>query len=142
MLYLQSNPDVDIGSFCEEFLNMTKPSSFGVLSVMYYEVKRCVSHDKRLLIHRCEPDDGYPEGSAVLVDTGEKLVRVSYAMMRNIVNDTLRDVTTNLDEISLPGSDLVLESIVDLEDSAIGAGLLSMNKKLFDDNDQVSVLCQ
>ena len=63
-------------------------------------------------------------------------------MMRNIVNGTLRDVTTNLDEISLPGSDLVLESIVDVEDSAIGAGLLSMNKKLFDDNDQVSVLCQ
>jgi hypothetical protein len=28
MLYLQSNPEVDIGSFCENFLNMTKPSSF------------------------------------------------------------------------------------------------------------------
>jgi hypothetical protein len=71
MLHLQCNTDVDIGSFCEEFLNMTKPSSFGVLSVMYYEVKRCVTHEKRLLIHRCEPDDAYPEGSAVLVDTGK-----------------------------------------------------------------------
>jgi hypothetical protein len=71
MLHLQGNPDVDIGSFCDEYLNMTKPSAFGVLSVMYYEVKRCVPQDKRLLIHRCEPDDGYPEGSAVLVDTGK-----------------------------------------------------------------------
>jgi hypothetical protein len=63
-------------------------------------------------------------------------------MMRGIVNDTISDVTANLDSISLPGVDVVLESIVDVEDSAIGAGLLSMNKKLFDDPEQVSVLCQ
>ena len=48
MLHLQGNPDVDMGSFCEEFLNMIKPSPFGVLSVMYHEVKRCVPHDKSL----------------------------------------------------------------------------------------------
>ena len=70
MLFLQNNVEVDIGSFCDDFLNMTKASPFGVLSVLYYEIKRCVPHDKKLLIHRCEPDDGYPEGSAVLVDTG------------------------------------------------------------------------
>ena len=76
------------------------------------------------------------------VVSGKKLHRVSYAMMRGIVNDTISDVTANLDSISLPGVDVVLESIVDVEDSAIGAGLLSMNKKLFDDHEHVSVLCQ
>ena len=76
------------------------------------------------------------------VVSGKKLVRVSYAMMRGIVMDTIRDVTGNLDAIHLPGADVVLESITDVEDSAIGAGLLSMNKKLFDDHEHVSVLCQ
>lgn len=73
MLFLQKNVEVDIGSFCDDYLNMTKASPFGVLSVLYYEIKRCVPHDKKLLIHRCEPDDGYPEGSAVLVDTGTNI---------------------------------------------------------------------
>lgn len=64
-------------------------------------------------------------------------------MMRLIVHGAINDVTESLDAISLPGADLELKEITDLEDSAIGAGLLSMNKKLFDDNDQArhSVLC-
>jgi hypothetical protein len=80
MLYLQENVEVDITTFCDEYLNMTKASPFGVLSVIYYEIKRCVPHDKKLLIHRCDPDDGYPEGSAVLVDTGKNLYYYNYLM--------------------------------------------------------------
>ena len=76
MLFLQNNVEVDIGGFCDDYLNMTKACPFGVLSVLYYEIKRCVPHDKKLLIHRCEPDDGYAEGSAVLVDTGN-IIRLS-----------------------------------------------------------------
>jgi succinate dehydrogenase/fumarate reductase-like Fe-S protein len=64
-------------------------------------------------------------------------------MMRKIVHGAIKDVTVSLDAISLPGADLELKAITDFEDSAIGAGLLSMNKKLFDDNDQARqcVLC-
>ncbi len=76
MLFLQQNVEVDISSFCDEYLNMTKASSFGVLSVMYYEIKRCVPHNKKLRIHRCEPDDSYPEGSAVLVDSGRIIILI------------------------------------------------------------------
>ena len=65
-------------------------------------------------------------------------------MMRQIVHGAINDVTESLDAISLPGADLELKAITDFEDSAIGAGLLSLNKKLFDDNDQARqcVLCQ
>ena len=64
-------------------------------------------------------------------------------MMRGIVHGAITDVTESLDAILLPGADVDLKAITDFEDSAIGAGLLSMNKKLFDDNDQArhSVLC-
>ena len=48
MLYLKANARVDIEAYCDQFLHMEKASSFGVLSVMYYEIRRCVAQDKRL----------------------------------------------------------------------------------------------
>lgn len=57
----------EVEHFCEAYLNPKKASPFGVLTSMYYEIKRCVPIDKRLLIQRTEPDDGSPAGSAVLV---------------------------------------------------------------------------
>jgi hypothetical protein len=57
----------EVENFCEAYLNPKKAAPFGVLTSMYYEIKRCVPIDKRLLIHRTEPDDGSPAGSAVLV---------------------------------------------------------------------------
>jgi hypothetical protein len=104
---------------------------------MYYEIKRCVPHDKRLLIHRSDPDSGFPVGSAVLVDTGTSLHRVTWAMMRSVVWDTLKDITSALDSLQLPGKDLTMAEVVDFEDSAIGSGLLASNAKLFRDDDQV-----
>lgn len=140
MLHLHLHPEVSIDQFCDEYLNMKKASSFSALSLMYYEIKRCVPHDKRLLIHRCDPDDGFPEGSAVLVDTGRSLQRVSWAMMRSIVFDTLNDITGSLNKLQLPGRDLNLKDVVDFEDSAIGSGLLASNSRLFSDVDQVDWL--
>lgn len=137
MLHLHTHPDVGIEEFCDDYLNMKRASSFAAMSMMYYEIKRCVPHDKRLLIHRSNPDAGYPEGSAVLVDTGTSLQRVSWAMMRSIVMDTLKDITSALNSLQLPGKDLKMNEIVDFEDSAIGSGLIANNAKLFDDNAQV-----
>ena len=67
MLYLSQNSDKEVEPYCNLFLNPTKGVSFGVLTTMYYEIKRCVSHDKRLLIQRSDSDEGYPDGSAVNV---------------------------------------------------------------------------
>ena len=67
ILFLLENPDEEVESFCNQWLNPTKGVSFAVLTSMYYEIKRCVPQDKRLLIQRADPDDGYPAGSAVLV---------------------------------------------------------------------------
>ena len=67
ILFLHENLDEDVEPFCNQWLNPTKGVSFAVLTSMYYEIKRCVPQDKRLLIHRADPDDGYPAGSAVLV---------------------------------------------------------------------------
>ncbi len=103
MLHLQANPEVDIEQFCDQYLNMKRATPFSVMSAMYYEIKRCVPLDKRLLIQRCDPDVGFPLGSAVLVDTGRELVRVSWAMMRSIIAHTLDSVSKQLDSIKLPG---------------------------------------
>ncbi len=137
MLHLRDNPEIDIEQFCDSYLNMQRSSSFSALSLMYYEIKRCVPHDKRLLIHRSDPDPGFPVGSAVLVDTGTSLHRVTWAMMRSVVWDTLKDITSALDSLQLPGKDLTMAEVVDFEDSAIGSGLLASNAKLFRDDDQV-----
>ena len=67
MLYLSQNSDKDVETYCNHFVNPTKGVSFGVLTTLYYEIKRCVPHDKRLLIQRSDPDEGYPTGSAVNV---------------------------------------------------------------------------
>ena len=69
MLYLSENPDVACETFCDTYLNVNKAASFAVLSSLYYQIKRCVPHDKRLLIHRSDPDEGFPQGSAVLVSS-------------------------------------------------------------------------
>jgi len=57
----------EVETLCDKYLNPKKASPLGVLTSMYYEIKRCVPSDKRLLIHRTEPDEGSPAGSAVLV---------------------------------------------------------------------------
>jgi len=57
----------EVEMFCDTYLNPKKASPFGVLTSLYYEIKRCVPSDKRLLIHRTDPDEGSPAGSAVLV---------------------------------------------------------------------------
>ena len=121
ILFLSENPGEDIEPFCNIWLNPTKGVSFMVLTSMYYEIKRCVPHDKRLLIQRADPDEGYPAGSAVLasvhlnlikrfdmtrclqVDTGRELVRVTWSMMRNIILSTVESVTAALNQIQLPG---------------------------------------
>jgi hypothetical protein len=58
---------LQVEDYCDKFLNPKRASAFGVLTSMYYAVKRCVHTEKRLLIHRTDPDEGYPPGSAVLV---------------------------------------------------------------------------
>jgi len=63
MLYLSQNSDKDVEPYCNYFLNPTKGVSFQVLTTLYYEIKRCVPHDKRLLIQRSDPDEGYPRRS-------------------------------------------------------------------------------
>jgi hypothetical protein len=67
VLVLNANPGEEIDTFCNLWLNPTKGVAFGVLTTLYYEIKRCVPHDKRLLIQRAEPDEGFPAGSAVMV---------------------------------------------------------------------------
>ena len=67
MLHLSQNSAEDVEPYCNLYLNPTKGVSFQVLTTLYYEIKRCVPHDKRLLIQRSEPDEGYPTGSAVNV---------------------------------------------------------------------------
>ena len=120
MLYLKANQQVGIEEYCDRFLCMQRASPFGVLTTMYYEIRRCVVHDKRyhypndtsthtlttarrLLIHRCDPDPGFEPGSAVLVDTGKEMVKVTWGMMRTIIHQTLQNVSELLDSIELPG---------------------------------------
>jgi hypothetical protein len=67
MLHLRSTAGPAIEAFCDMYLNAPKATAFGVLTSMYYEIKRCVPGDKRLLIQRTEPDEGFPKGSAILV---------------------------------------------------------------------------
>ncbi len=69
MLYLSDNSGVAIETFCDTYLNPNKSASFAVLTSLYYQIKRCVPHDKRLLIHRSDPDEGFQQGSAVLVSS-------------------------------------------------------------------------
>jgi hypothetical protein len=67
LLYFKEHPEIDIKVWCDCYLTPSKATPFGVLSTMYFEIKRCVPSDKRLLIHRCDPDETFPAGSAVLV---------------------------------------------------------------------------
>ena len=67
MLHLRSSAGENIEAFCVKYLHPEKASAFGVLTTLYFEIKRCFVEDKRLLIHRTEPDDGFPAGSAILV---------------------------------------------------------------------------
>jgi hypothetical protein len=67
MLHLRSSVGETIEAFCVKYLHPKRASAFGVLTTLYFEIKRCFVEDKRLLIHRTEPDDGFPAGSAILV---------------------------------------------------------------------------
>ena len=69
MIHLKASTGDQVEEFCDKFLNPSKASAFGIMTFIYYEIRRCVLHDKRLLIQRCQADEGYPEGSAVLVMT-------------------------------------------------------------------------
>ena len=140
MMHMHENVDEDIEPFCFQWLNPTKAVAFGVLTTMYYEIKRCVPHDKRLLIQRTDPDEGFPAGSAVTVDTGRDLVRVSWNMMRSIISTTVTNIQAALDEIQLPGQAIDLGTVKDFEDPAIGAGIMVHNEAMFSDADQIEWL--
>ena len=134
----QAGSDVEL--FCEAFLNPKRAAPFGILTSLYYEIKRCVNPDRRLLIQRTEPDDGFPPSSAVLVDTGQELKRVTWNMMRVIVNSTIEAIELSLNQMKLPGQNIDLSLIRDVEDPAIGAGILSQNGHLFNDQAQIEWL--
>jgi len=70
LLHFKTHPDIQIKKFCDNYLTPSKDTPFGVLSTMYFEIKRCVPSDKKLLIHRTDPDQSFPSGSAVLVCSG------------------------------------------------------------------------
>lgn len=142
MLHLLGNPGEEIENFCINWLNPTKAVPFGVLTAMYYEIKRCVPHDKRLLIQRTDPDVGFPIGSAVTVDTGRELVRVTWSMMRSVISTTVANIETALNCIELPGRDIDLKTVKDYEDPAVGAGILMANNEMFNDQDQFEWLKQ
>ena len=72
MIHLKTSTGPAIEEYCSKYLAGNKATAFGILTVLYYEIRRCVSSDKRLLIQRCEADEGYPEGSAVLVSQNGK----------------------------------------------------------------------
>ena len=130
----------DVELFCEEYLNPKRAAPFGILTTLYYEIKRCVVADRRLLIQRADPDAGFPNGSAVLIDTGQALKRVTWKMMRSVVESTIEAIESSLDEMKVPGKDIDLSSIRDVEDPAIGAGILSQNGHMFNDQAQVEWL--
>lgn len=67
LINMQDFAGLQVEDYCDKFLNPKRASPFGVLTSLYYAIKRCVPSDKRLLIHRTDPDDGFPPGSAVLV---------------------------------------------------------------------------
>jgi hypothetical protein len=72
MIHLKTSKGPDIEEYCSKYLAGNKATAFGTLTALYYEIKRCVPGDKRLLIQRCEADAGYPKGSAVLVSQNVK----------------------------------------------------------------------
>jgi superfamily II DNA helicase RecQ len=129
-----------VESFCDAFLNPKRAAPFGILTTLYYEIKRCVNTDRRLLIQRTHPDVGFPPSSAVLVDTGQELKRVTWSMLRVIVNSTIQAIESSLNEMNLPGQNIDLSGIRDVEDPAIGAGILSQNGHLFNDEAQIEWL--
>lgn len=130
----------DVESYCEHYLNPKRVASFGILTSLYYEIKRCVVTDRRLLIQRADPDPGFPEGSAVLIDTGQVLKRVTWNMMRCVVGSAIEAIESLLDGMKLPGKDIDISLIRDVEDPAIGAGILSQNGHMFNDQAQVEWL--
>jgi hypothetical protein len=140
MMHMHANVDEEIEPFCIQWLNATKATPFGVLTALYYEIKRCVPHDKRLLIQRSDPDEGFPTGSAIMVDTGRELVRVTWKMMRSIISTTVTNIQAALDEIHLPGQAIDLATVKDFEDPAIGAGIRVHNEAMFSDADQIEWL--
>ncbi len=111
----------ELETYCDSYLNPKRATPFAALTGQYYQIKRCIPHEKRLLIHRTDPDAEFPAGSAVLVsvsrarcinfvanlvlkvDTGRELKRVTWNMVRTVVTTTLDDIQSELDKISLPG---------------------------------------
>jgi hypothetical protein len=67
LLHMKEFTGTQVEDYCERLLNPKRAAPFGVLTTLYFEIKRCVPNDKRLLIHRTEHDEGFPLGSAVLV---------------------------------------------------------------------------
>jgi hypothetical protein len=121
LLKIKQMKGQELETYCDSFLNPKRATPFGALTGQYYQIKRCVPHEKQLLIHRTEPDAQFPAGSAVLVsvsrarcihfvanlvlkvDTGRELKRVTWSMVRTVVMTTLNDIQSELDKISLPG---------------------------------------
>ena len=69
---------------------------------------------------------------AIQFDTGNgPLVRVTWSMMRAVVNNAMQEVTSALDAIGPPGCTLQMSDIKDCEDAAIGAGILSRCRWVF-----------
>jgi|LauGreDrversion4_2_1035121.scaffolds.fasta_scaffold179921_2 hypothetical protein len=78
-------------------------------------------------------------------------------MMRAVISQTIARVEMLLDQINLPGhvgmsvfkhfhfktknkhKDIDLKSVRDVEDKAIGAGILSQNEHMFNDTSQVAM---
>jgi hypothetical protein len=69
LLEMKSFTGIQVEEYCEKFLNPKRAAPFGVLTTLYFEIKRCLQHDKRLMIHRTEQDEDFPPGSAILVST-------------------------------------------------------------------------
>lgn len=67
LLSMNTYTGVQVEEYCEKFLNPQRAAPFGVLTSLYFEIKRCVPNGKRLLIHRTDHDEGFPMGSAILV---------------------------------------------------------------------------
>lgn len=70
---------------------------------MYIEAKRCVPQGRQLHLQRCDPDPGFEQGSAVWVDTGRGLVKVTWSMLRKVVSTCEQTVVKALDDLKLPG---------------------------------------
>ena len=69
LLVMKTFTGIQVEEYCEKFLNPKRAAPFGVLTTLYFEIKRCLQNEKRLMIHRTEQDEDFPPGSAILVST-------------------------------------------------------------------------